>query len=157
MVPSLKYLGTSLDGGNHVQVRKQAAQRAFYSIQGAGVKYGGVSPATAVNIYNAAVCSVILYGCSSIHLSNCNLRELDKMQSKHVKCIMGLKSSSRTTVLLQSLSIILFPNVGESCRDWTGASIGIMLSFVMYCIECAIRCIHFSVAEICYPPRFVEL
>ena len=106
VVPSLKYLGTSLDGGNHVQVRKQAAQRAFYSIQGAGVKYGGVSPATAVNIYNAAVCSVILHGCSSIHLSNCNLRELDKMQSKHVKCIMGLKSSSRTTVLLQSLSII---------------------------------------------------
>ena len=66
VVPSLKYLGTSLDGGNHVQVRKQAAQRAFYSIQGAGVKYGGVSPATAVNIYNAAVSSVILDGCNSL-------------------------------------------------------------------------------------------
>ena len=26
VVHSLKYLGTSLDGGNHVQVRKQAAQ-----------------------------------------------------------------------------------------------------------------------------------
>ena len=47
--------------------------------------------------------------------------------------------------------------VGESCRDWTGASIGIMLAFVMYCVDSAIRGIHFSVAENCYPPQLVEL
>ena len=49
------------------------------------------------------------------------------------------------------------PQLGESCRDWTGASIGIMLSFVMYCVDSPIRCIHFSVAENCYPRRLVEL
>jgi hypothetical protein len=105
VVPSLKYLGSIINGGNHVDVRKQAAQRAFYSLQGAGIKYGGVSPVTAMNIYDAAVSSVLSYCCGSVHLSNSKLKELDKTQSKHVKVIMGLKFSSHTTVLLERRSV----------------------------------------------------
>ena len=54
VVPSIKYLGTILEpgsGGKHTGSRKMATQRAFYSLQGAGVNYGGVQPETAVNIY----------------------------------------------------------------------------------------------------------
>ena len=50
MVTSMKYLGTNLHSASHVEMRKNAAQRAFYSLQGAGVKYGGVSLVTALDI-----------------------------------------------------------------------------------------------------------
>ena len=65
--------------------------------------------------------------------------------------IIGISDDSFCPAPISSI------HVGESCRDWTGASIEIMLSFVMYCVDSPIRCIHFSVAENCYPPRLVEL
>ena len=34
------------------------------------------------------------------------LKELDKVQSKHIKCIMGLKYSSHTTALLNGLAVM---------------------------------------------------
>ena len=55
VVPSVKYLGTNLHSASHVETRKNAAQHAFYSLQGAGVKYEGVSPVTALDIYQTAV------------------------------------------------------------------------------------------------------
>ena len=106
VVPSVKYLGTNLHSASHVETRKNAAQRAFYSLQGAGVKYGGVSPVTALDIYRTAVASFLSCGCSSVHLSHTELKELDKVQSKHIKCIMGLKYSSHTTALLNGLAVM---------------------------------------------------
>ena len=66
-------------------------QEKSASFQGAGVKHGGVSPATAISLMLPLAVSrvVILYGCSSNHLSNFNLKELDKIQSKHIKCILN--------------------------------------------------------------------
>ena len=62
VVPSIKYLGTILCGVNgdvHTTERKRAAQKAFFSLQGAGLKYGGVNPKTGTNIYSSAVASVM--------------------------------------------------------------------------------------------------
>ena len=57
VVPSNKYLGAVLSGVNgdaHTTEHKRAAQKAFFSLQGAGLKYGGVNPKTAINIYSSA-------------------------------------------------------------------------------------------------------
>ena len=37
------YLGDILNGNQHIESRKQAAQKAFYSLHAAGLKYEGVS------------------------------------------------------------------------------------------------------------------
>ena len=58
-----------------MESRKLASTKAFYSLQGAGVKYNGVNPETAVNIYRTAVGSVMSYGCSSIHMSQTYLKK----------------------------------------------------------------------------------
>ena len=108
VVPSIKYLGTILssdDGCSHMESRKQASIKAFYSLQGAGVKYNGINPETAVNIYRTAVGSVMSYGCSSIHMSQTYLKKLDSIQSMHLKSIMGLRKCARTTPLLSGLAV----------------------------------------------------
>ena len=65
-----------------------------------------MSPVTALDIYQAAVASVLSFDCSSVHLSHTELKELDKVQSKHIKCMMGLKYSSHTTALLNGLAVM---------------------------------------------------
>ena len=53
VAPSIKYLGTSLchdNGASHTELRKLAAQKAYYSLQGAGLKYNGVKLDTAIKI-----------------------------------------------------------------------------------------------------------
>ena len=101
VVPSIKYLGTILSSDNgcsHMESRKKASIKAFYSLQGAGVKYNGVNPETAVNIYRTDVESVMSYGCSFIHMSQTYLKKLDSIQSMHLKSIMGLRKCARTTM-----------------------------------------------------------
>ena len=85
VVPSIKYLGTILNGNQHIENRKQAAQKAFYSLQAAGLKYEGVSPYTAGKIYKTAVQTVMSYGCSSVHLTQSNLKELDTLYVQMLK------------------------------------------------------------------------
>ena len=77
----IEYLGTVLDGKNindgtkHTETRNRAAQKAFYGLQGAGLHYNGVSPKILLHIYEAAVKLVLLYGCSSVNVSNFNLKK----------------------------------------------------------------------------------
>ena len=99
VVPSIKYLGTILNRNQHIENRKQAAQKAFYSLQAAGLKYEG-------KIYKTAVQTVMSYGCSSVHLTQSNLKELDTLQGKHLKTIMGLSYSCSTSPLLEGLNMI---------------------------------------------------
>ena len=77
VVPSIKYLGTVLSGVNgdvHTTERKRTAQKAIFSLQGAGLKYRGVNSKTATNIYSSAVASGISYGCPSLYLSSSNMK-----------------------------------------------------------------------------------
>ena len=106
VVLSIKYLGTILNGNQHIENRKQAGQKAFYSLQAAGLKYEGVSPYTAGKIYKTTVQTVMSYGCSSVHLTQSNLKELDTLQGKHLKTTMGLSYSCRTSPLLEGLNMI---------------------------------------------------
>ena len=61
----------------------------------AGLKYQGVSLETAMTIFKSAVNSTLAYGCHSIHLNRRHLKELDTIQSKLLKCILGLNKFSR--------------------------------------------------------------
>ena len=104
----IKYLGTILSTRNesHITSRIQAANRAFYALQAAGLKNNyTLSPETAVNIYCTAVRSVLIYGCSSFHLSKSQVQILDRTQGKHLKCMLGIDYSTHTTPILSALSI----------------------------------------------------
>ena len=105
---SLTYLGTCLGdqrGQEHVAKRSQKANKAFYTLQGAGLNTFCVSPETASHVYQTAVRSSLTYGCAAINISDRNIKLLDSSQGKFVKTILGIPYSSRTTPILQSLFI----------------------------------------------------
>ena len=100
---NIKYIGTILNRGlSHVNLRSRKANRAFYSLQGAGFYHNTVSPKAAIYVYNTAVRSGLFYGCSAI---NKNLNTLEKVQSKHIRTILGLNVKTHITKLLQALEI----------------------------------------------------
>ena len=76
VAPSIKYLGTVLcpKGDCHLASRKVAAEKAYYSLQGAGLKFNGLNPKTSFSIYRTAVQSITSFGCSSIYLSQTKLK-----------------------------------------------------------------------------------
>ena len=117
VVPSIKYLGTILDdsqGSSHKVARLSAAQRAIYSLQGAGLKYRGVSPTTACKIYTTAIQSVLTYGCSTVFLSKSSLKELNTLQGKHIKTVLGLHHNVRSTPLMEALDIPSVSNMTDT-------------------------------------------
>ena len=77
IVDELSYLGTSIDnhsGTSHVEVR-------YFSLQGAGLSYNGLSPETARTVFNLGVRSAMLYGCHSVMVKDVKLKLLDRLQS----------------------------------------------------------------------------
>lgn len=108
LVDGTKYLGTvlgDLNGREHSDRRFRASNRAFYSLQSAGLSKDGVSPKTAVHIYSTAVRPVLTFGCAAIEMTAGNLKRLDKLAAKHAKTMLGLSHSSRTTPLFQALNM----------------------------------------------------
>ena len=105
-VHSISYASISYIYIYHKNNRLSAGQRAFYSLQGAGLKFGGVSPHTACRIYKSAIQRVITYGCSAVYMTKSNLKELDTLQGKQLKSVLGLHQSSRTTPLLGAIDIL---------------------------------------------------
>ena len=59
-----------------------------------------------MTIFKTAVNSTLSYGCHSIHLNRRHLKELDTVQFKLLKCILGLNKFSRSSHVLQALQII---------------------------------------------------
>ena len=79
--------------------------KAFYSLQGAGLYRQCVAPDTALHIYTTAVRSALTYGCASVHLSNKDLALLNCTQAKHIKSILGLNYNVHSNPLLQAIGI----------------------------------------------------
>ena len=62
---SLTYPGVELSykgGSDHCQTRIRSAQKAYYSLQQAGLHWNGVSPLTAREIFTTGIKSVLAYG-----------------------------------------------------------------------------------------------
>ena len=94
-------------GSDHCQTRIRSAQKAYYSLQQAGLHWNGVSPLTAREIFTTGIKSVLAYGCSSIYLKSGDLTKMDKQQNKLLKSALGISHSCRSTPLLQALGITL--------------------------------------------------
>ena len=105
---NISYLGAVIgNGGNneHINSRLSSCRRAFHSLQGAGLCKQGLNVETAVHVFKATCNSILAYGCESIYLSNRNKYELDKLQGKLIKCIVGLGPRHKTSHLIQALNV----------------------------------------------------
>ena len=92
----ISYLGTVLG---------KKCERAFYGLQGAGIKFPGVAPHIIIDIYNTAIRSILTYGCTATYLTKTNLLKLDRYQGKIIKQCLGLNNRSRTTPLLKAMCV----------------------------------------------------
>jgi len=105
---TIKYLGVTLGrncGAAHSQERIRSMNKAFASLQGAGLCDNGLSPLTATSVFKAAVEPVLLYGCESVFMSAKTMFNADKAYAKLIKCMLGLSKFSRTTPLLRALNL----------------------------------------------------
>ena len=108
IVDELSYLDTSIDnhsGTSHVEVRSRAAQRSYFSLQGAGLPYNGLSPETARAVFSLGVRSAMLYGCHSVMVKDVKLKLLDRLQSKLIKISLGIKQYTHSTPILRAMRI----------------------------------------------------
>ena len=55
------------------------------------------------NILNSTCRNAPMYGCESVYLSKQNQNDINKLQAKLLKYMIGIGSSYKTTVLLDSL------------------------------------------------------
>ena len=92
-------------GSLHIDSRILSSHRAFFSLQGAGLRYDGVSPGTALEIYRAGVLSVLTYGCSAIHLTKKNIQVLENQRCKLLKCILGIGKRTHNTPTLSAIKM----------------------------------------------------
>ena len=65
----------------------------------------GVKPDTVVHIYNTAIRPVLMYGQQCIFSNKTAIDRAQKLQAKLLKCLLGLKSYSKTIPLLKALKI----------------------------------------------------
>lgn len=116
---ALTYLGAQIAndrGQAHVQHRCQAAQRAFFGMQGAGLHFRGIAPNAAAHLYSVGVRTTLTYACEAIPISNSNMTALQVLQGKLIKVMLGLSKFSRTSPLEKALSIPpIRPTVTLSC------------------------------------------
>ena len=106
----MKYLGVELSndrGGRHANERIRAAQRAFYSLQGAGLHFHGLDVHVAAKLYSVGVRTILTYGCEAIAMSRSNLTKLESTQGKLIKTVLGLRKFSRNSPLLKALNVPL--------------------------------------------------
>jgi hypothetical protein len=104
----INYLGVILGdnkGSSHCETRIRKCRKSFYALQGAGLCDNGLDVETSVHVWKAACQSVLSYGCEALYMSNQNKEKLNKLQSKLVKCIVGIGPFYKTTPLLQAVGM----------------------------------------------------
>ena len=101
---SMKYLGTILhmNATPHVNSRIQAARRAFYSLQAAGLY---TSTDKLVYLWNAAIRPTLIYGLSCISLTKSDIRKIESAQGTFIKSALKLPKICHTSPLLAALNI----------------------------------------------------
>ena len=109
----IRYLGTDigdLNGSTHCYNRISASTRAFYGLHGITLKYPGIKPQIALDIFNICVNSILKYGCASIYCRPTSkyLEKLNKVQSKLIviKQCLGLRMCCHTIPLLKAINIL---------------------------------------------------
>jgi hypothetical protein len=121
---SISYLGVllSTDGRGHADVRMKACRRAYYSLQGAGLRARALAPKTMRYLWQAAVRPILTYGTQCTYLQPSAVKELDKTQSSLIKQALGLKKTSRHTALMTALELQSVRELIERARVRTIAA-----------------------------------
>ena len=103
----IKHLGVILanNSKSHAEARIQAARRAFYSLQGAGLCVKGCNSETIAHIYNTAIRPVLTYGLECVFQGSTVMGQVEATQSKFLKASLGIKLNCRTSPLLQALNV----------------------------------------------------
>ena len=83
-------------------------RKAYYSLQRAGMCSNGLGLETCLHLFSVTCKNILLYGCNALHISRHNIIELDKLQAKLIKNILGILASHRSTLLLKALNIQYF-------------------------------------------------
>ena len=106
-VNEVKHLGVILANNSHShgESRMKAARRAFYSLQGAGLCQNGSSPHTAAHIYSVAVRPVLTYGLECVYQKKKVWSDIESLQGKFLKTVVGLGHHCRTSPLLGALRV----------------------------------------------------
>jgi hypothetical protein len=116
MKDNIEYLGAAL-GNNcnnvHITSRMSACRRAFHALQSVGLCNKGLNVKTAMHVWSATCKPILTYTCESLCLKTKDLNEIDKLQGKLIKCIVGIGKRYRTTPLLNALNISNISNVIE--------------------------------------------
>ena len=79
---------------------------SFFALQSAGLCAKGLSLEAATYIWSTTCNSILTYACNAIYFNKGNKQDIDKLQAKLLKCIVGLKPFYKTTKLLQTLKVI---------------------------------------------------
>ena len=95
------------DHNSHAKSCTQAMRKAFYALQGSGLCQHGCNPATISHIFKAAVQPVLTYGMECVFQSKSALHLAQSAQTKLLKASLGLKTSCKSSPLLQALIIII--------------------------------------------------
>ena len=100
---NLTYLGAEIGSNSRkIQIEKRirCAQRAFYTLQGFWFK---VSRSSAINGHvNTVIHSTLSYGCTAKYINKKCINEMDKLQGKLIKTVLGLSKFCYTTPLMKA-------------------------------------------------------
>ena len=113
---NIDYLGVTLgdnSGNCHVKNRISACRKAFYALQSIGLYNLALNIDVGCYLWSVICKSTISYACEAIYLKKSHLRELNKVQAKLIKCMVGIGEKYRTTPLLQALYLNNRSNVIE--------------------------------------------
>ena len=108
IVDHIEYLGAFLGknyGITHVNKRISSCRKSFYSLQAAGLCYSGLNTDTSIHVFKTVCSSTLSYACEALSLSKSEKAELDKLQGKLVKCIVGLGPKYQRTPLLDAVRL----------------------------------------------------
>lgn len=103
----LQYLGVTIssDGKSHADARINKCNRAYYALQGSGLRPRALAPYTMKHLWDAAVKPVLLYGAHCTYLRKTALERMQKTQTKLLKQSLGLKQSCHNTELMKALDV----------------------------------------------------
>ena len=108
MSDSITYLGVQLSYSKrrcHIDERINACRRAFYSLQGAGLCNVITDVGTASYVWNSAIRPVLIYGLNTVDISGTALRDLESVQGRLVKSMVGIHKWCRTTPVIRAMKI----------------------------------------------------
>ena len=72
----------------------------------------GLGLETSLHLFSVTYKNILLYGCNALHISRHNIIELDKLQAKLIKNILGIHVSHRIALIYQLLigDTVLIPS-----------------------------------------------